>query len=479
MYEALQALLGARVRSTWGAEMQTWGTLVKLYRDYAEGQQRSFLTPKQRAMLNIKTDPTQQIVINYCDMVVQAEAERLTVASIDGETDAASQWSADVLKFNRFDGLQMDVTEPSLRDGVSFVMVGFDNDAQTPILSYEPAWDGDCGMIPVWDRLGKSLIAAVKVWYETDSKRVNLYLPDRVVKYRADDSGQLGAAYQAESWTRNGQPLGVPVVGFANRRGGRGISELASVIPLQDATNRSFIDMIMTSGLTAFQIKVAIGFAAPDSVSPGGWINPGEGAAIPEGQKVEAYVLEQGQLVPFIEQCQFLIDQIGTVSRTPLPRFMGADNSSGESLKQKEVGLLGKVERYQVRGGNAWEDVMALAARVQAAFGVKQPPASAGWTCKWKDAQKRNAEVEIKNAKEVREIIGDEETLRLVAKVYDWDEAKIQQVLATVQGERDRAMREAMRAMRSTDGFDANGAPDEPRRSGSGARVNTAAGAVN
>lgn len=483
MYEALQAILGGRVRSTWGAEMQTWGTLVRLYRDYADGRQRSFLTKKQRAALNIKTDPTEQIVINYCDMVVQAEAERLTVASIDGETDAASQWSADVLKFNRFDGLQMDVTEPSLRDGVGFVMVGFDNDAQMPILSHEPAWDGECGMMAVWDRLGKSIIAAVKVWYEAENKRVNLYLPDRVIKYRTDDTGQLGAPMQAESWMHNGQSIGVPVVAFPNRKGGRGTSELASVIPLQDTLNRSLIDMIMTSGLTAFQVKVAIGFTPPDTVAPGDWVVAGEGG-VAEGQVVDAKVLAAGQLVPFIEQCQFHIDQIGTISRTPLPRFMGADNSSGESLKQKEVGLLGKVERYQVRGGNSWEDVMAMAARVQAAFGAALPPATTRWNCQWKDAEKRNATEEIKNALELRALVGDEEAIRMVATVYEWDEAKIQQVLAAVAAQREQAMRDAMNALNtfpadaSTD--TANGNDARVPQNGNGTvRVNRVPAAVN
>ena len=448
MYESLQALLGGRVRSTWGSDTATWGTLVRLYRDYTEGRQRSFLTSKQRAMLNIRTDATEQFTLNYCDMVVQAMAERLTVTGITGDNDAASQWASDVLAFNRFDGAQMDVTEASIGDGVTFVMVGYDNAAQMPIFTHEPAWDGDSGLIPVYDRMGDRMIAAVKVWYEASARRMNLYQPDRVTKYVLSETGEITPMNSAEPWRlRDGTGLGVPIVALPNRKKGLGRSEIAAIVPSQDALNRSVIDMMVTSGLTAFQIKVAIGFVPPDTVAPGDWVVVGDGTPIGSDQQVDAKVLEQGQLVPFIQQCQFHIDQIGTVSRTPLPQFMASDTSSGEALKQKGEGLLGKVERYQVKAGNNWEDVMALAARVQAAFGVQQPPATQHWACQWKDPQKRNAADEIGIAKEVREIVGDEETLRLVAKVLDYDETKIQRLLEAIKAERAGKLADALNSL--------------------------------
>lgn len=456
MYDALQGLLGGRVRATWAEEMQVWGTLVRLYRQYADGKQRSFLTVKQRAMLNISTDPTEQIMLNYCDMVVQAMAERLTVASIDGDTPAATTWAADLLTRNRFDGLQLDVTEASVRDGVSFVMVGMDNATKLPTFAFEPAWDGDCGLIPIYDRMQRMVVAAVKVWYEAVGKRVNLYLPDRVVKYQAADDGALGAPRSAEPWVgRDGKPLGVPVVPFANRKRMFGSSEIAPVLPMQDALNRSAIDMIMTSGLTAFQLKVALGFTPPATVAPGDWIVIGGTEGVPEGQKADAKVLEQGNLVPFISQAQFLIEQIATISRTPLPSQMGGDTQSGEALKQRETGLLGKVERYQIKGGNSWEDVMALAARVQAAYGVAAPPPpDTRWTCRWQNAEKRSDTEVIDNALKVADRVGEEEFLRLIAPVFEWNEDKIKALLAAKDARTDDALR---RLTGSVPGFGGNG----------------------
>src|SRR4051812_22882887 len=105
--QQIYALVQHLVRPDWLAQIQLEGDLVRLYRDYVEGRQRSFLTAKQRAMLNIKTVATEQLMMNYCDMVVQTMADRLTVTAIEGDTPDASTWSAKVLDFNRFDGLQM------------------------------------------------------------------------------------------------------------------------------------------------------------------------------------------------------------------------------------------------------------------------------------------------------------------------------------------------------------------------------------
>lgn len=453
MLTELQALLGGRVRPTWADEMTAWGAQVKLYREYADGKQRSFLTTKQRRMLNIEGKANTDFSLNYCDMVIQAMAERLTVTGIEGADDAANTWSSDVLAFNRFDGLQMDVTEASVRDGVTFVMVGYDNAAQKPLFAHEPAWDGDTGLLPVYDRTGGTMIAAVKVWYEPMGKRVNLYTPDSISKYTIDEAGKLTPLRNAEPWRdRSGKPLGVPVVAVFNRKRGTGRGEIAAVIPSQDSLNRSVIDMTLASGLSAFQIKVAIGFTPPEDLAPGSWVQVGGTEGVPEGQKVDAFVLEQAQLVPFIQHCNFHIDQIGTVSRTPLPQFMGADASSGESLKQKEVGLLGKVERYQVKAGNAWEDVLALASRVQAAYGATNPPVST-WTCKWAQAQKRNDMEVITIAEKAADWLSEEDILRWIAPVLEYDEPRILKALERLQGQRERRTAEALQSLPDFSGF--------------------------
>lgn len=424
MLDLMQKRLGSLVRSTWADEVRHQGTLVRLFRDYYEGNHRAKLTKEMKEMLRVTGDQLDQFNINYSERVVQAMADRLAVTSIEGGTKEASLWASDVLDANRMDGMQMDVHEAALRDGVTYVMVAYDNEQQMPVLAHEPAWDGDVGMIAIKDRTGKKIIAAIKVWYEGDDKRVNFYLPEQVEKYAFND-GALKPLGEPEAWLgRDAQPIGVPVVAF-----GAGRSELSTVIPMQDALNRTLVSMVMTSELTAFQIRIALGFNPPDKVTPGMWVVIGGTDGLTKDQLADAKVLEQGQIVPFINQAEFLINQISTVSSTPIPSAMGGDNASGEALKQREVGLLGKIRRFHVRGGNSWEDVMTMAAAVQRAFGRRQPPASDRWWTRWEDAELRNDSEIIANANAVRELVGDRETLRLVANVYDYDDTDIDRIL--------------------------------------------------
>jgi len=423
---------GLALPETWEDEINTWGQQVALFRQYAEGDHRAKLTPEMRDMLRVSGGVLDQFNINYADLVIAKMGDRLTVAGIDADNDAGSKWAAQVLDDNRFDGLQMDVVDAGLRDGITFLMVAPDEDTGAPMLAHELCWDGDTGMIPVYDRMGKRIVAAVKVWYETDDeRRVNIYFPDRVEKYA--EAEQTLSAGEVVPWVSNGQPIGVPVVPFVNRAKARlryGISEIASMIPSQDALNRTMVSMVMTAELSAFQIKVAVGFAPPAKVVPGMIIKIAE-EGLGNDQKVDMFTLEQAQLVPFISQAQFLIEQIGTITQTPLPSQMGGDSASGESLKQREIGLLGKVKRFQVKAGNAWEDVMKMAATVQNAYSpTARAPQVKRWVCRWEDADIRNDAEVITNAIKMRELVGDKEVLRLVAPVWGYTAQQIDAIMA-------------------------------------------------
>lgn len=426
------------LRATWVDEVTQFGKEVKLFRDYHEGDHEAKLTPEMQEMLRISGEGLDQFNMNYCELVVDMMVDRLTVAGITADTEQGTQWGEEVLDFNRFDGLHVDVDEAAVRDGVTFVMVAFDNDEQKPIFAHEPAWDGDTGMIPVYDRGGKQIVAAVKVWYETgEERRVNIYYADRIEKYTADTMSITPRNDETTQqpvldWKDRDVPLGVPVVPVFNKAKAKrsyGRSELIKVIPLQNVINRTLYSLVAAEELSAFQIKVARGFRPPPKVAPGMVITIGE-EGLSKDQIADMSVLEQALLVPFISMLQFLVDQIGAVSQTPLPGQMGGDSSSGEALKQREIGLLGKVKRFQVKGGNAWEDVMKMAVAVQNAFGKSNPPPVKRWTCHWEDADIRNDAEVIKNAKEMRETVGDREFLRLVAPVWGYDQQKIDAIMA-------------------------------------------------
>lgn len=449
MLSDVQTKLGTLVGAAWRGEVDAWGQRVLLYRQYAEGEHRAKLTAAMRDMLRVSGTVTDQFNDNYCEMVVDTMADRLVVRAIEGDNDAASAWSAEVLADNRFDGLQMDAHAACVRDGDTFVMVSYDSAAGRVVLTHEPAYDGTAGIIPVYDRMARELVAAIKIWPDGDDARVNFYYPDRVEKYlykrgAAGIAGGFTLLETAEWRDMAGGALGVPLFHLRNKpqaRRSTGQSEIAGVIPLQDALNRTLVSMILTAELTAFQVRVARGFDPPQNLSPGMWVVIGPDG-LPNDQIADASVMEQGQIVPFIAQADWLINQIGTVSRTPLPAHMGGDNQSGEALKQRETGLLSKVTKFSVKNGNVWEDVMAFAARLQATFGTRLPPASARWFCRWQAAEIRNRTEIVTLAMTVADKISNRELLRLVAPAFGWDEDKIESILAE-RGEDTRRSVEA------------------------------------
>jgi hypothetical protein len=448
MLSDLQRLLGDRVRSTWSTEVSEWGERVELFRQYEEGQHRSKMTREMREMLRVSGTVTDQFNDNYCEMIVDSMSDRLVVSAIDADNDEATQWSAELLAWNRFDGLQMDVHGACVRDGDTFIMVSYDNERQMPVLTHEPAFDGHVGMIPVYNRMARQMVAAIKVWFEADDRRVNVYYADRVEKYiyeGADEGvgGGLLTLLEVAEWLNSmGDPMGVPVFHMKNKPKTRrvyGASEIANVVPLQDALNRTLVSMVLTGELTAFQVRIARGFEPPANLSPGMWV-----VIAPDGlerdQVADASVMEQGQIVPFISQADWIINQMGTISRTPLPALMGGDNQSGEALKEREKGLIAKVIKFAVKNGNVWEDVVAYAQLLAATFGNVLPPVAMRWYCRWMTPEVRNRTEIIDNAIKVREAVGEREFLRLIAGAYDYDPAKIEQILMEIAQQRAQSL---------------------------------------
>ena len=470
--------------SAWIKDTEVRGEKVARYRRYMDGDHDANMTPEMRRLLRIKArENSAEFCDNYMDVVVQTMVDRVTLTAMDSvpsrkagnnppaAEDAVAVWTKAVLNFNRLDAMQGDVHESTIRDGNSFVMVGFDNDKQIPKFTHELAYDGVSGIIPVYQSADVSeMDCAIKVWHITSSEgrlvdtlRVNVYYPDRIQKFISTDGTSLtpfrekgvdgkdvtDAGGNIPWLDRAGKPLGIPIVHFRNRgRQNYGLSELENAIPLQDVVNRLWHSLVMTAELSAFRILVAKGFTPPQDLTPGMIVKIlNNGGPLSKDDNVDFYALDEGSIEQFLKAIQLATTEIGKVTRTPAPEFMGADDSSGEALKQREIGLIGKVKRFQIKAGNSWEDVFGLAYRLQSAFGNKQPPAFERLYACWKDAEIRNDKVTIENANLIRPVIGDEAFLEIIAPVYGWDDDKVQEILAQAAEQKVAAMEAAMRAM--------------------------------
>jgi len=443
------------VSSSWVTDMNKRGKNVAKYRRYQSGEHDQTLSDDMRKMLRIMEDgDTESLTVNYMDVVIQTMVDRLTLTSIDADNDAATEWAQNVLLENRVDSLQSELHEAAIRDADGYLMASWDNDMDDKAtgghvkFTFEEAWDGVTGIIPVYRSANMSkMYAAIKVWQidswdETESNtpggtnkdsvltRVNVYYPDRIERYGAVNQGGLvpftgtkdKPVEPMDKWTmKNGDPIGIPIVHFRNRgRGNMGQSEIKSAIAPQNALNRFFYSGIMGAELTAFAMYFAAGFNPGTDVMPGKMIVVSGGAPLQSDQRVEFKKIEASPLDQIISMIELSCKKIGSITRTPAPEFYGAaDTASGEALKQHEIGLIGKVERFQTRAGNAWEDAMKLAHRIQQSYGTKQPPAYTRFTASWKSAELRDDTKSIDNALKIKDLVGTRQTMRLLGNVYD------------------------------------------------------------
>lgn len=446
------------------ADQELRGRKVAMFRDYYDGDHAANLTAQMRKLLRA-TREGAEFTDNHCRRIVNARSDRAIVKRIDSDDDALTEWVEELLEYNRFDALQSDVHEAAFRDADTYVLVSYDNAEQRSTFTHEPAYDGRGGVVAVYrSENDPTMDFAVKVWTvanengaTVDTVRVNVYFPDRIEKY----IGLMGATLEkytdptdpVQAWPipwvdEYGEPLGIPVFHFRNQgRSNYGLSVLEDAVPIQDAINRVLSSLVMATELTAFQILVVLGFDPPASISPGMFLIGGKDG-IDQGKIVDVKALPAGDLTQILASHKRLKEEIHDVTNTPMPDTVSAD-ASGESRKQHEVYLLGEVRRFQVKAGEAWERVVEMAyklARLYQMPDVPQVSDEPSFRTIWASAEVRNQKEEVESALALRDLVGDQEVLRMLSHIYNWDEVHIEKIIAEKSAEAQQRIKQAMTA---------------------------------
>jgi hypothetical protein len=444
------------------AAQQTRGDMVAKYRRYAEGDHDARMTTEMRQLLSVKADPSgaHPYNINYMALSIDTLVDRLNLTTVEGDTDGLNKYVEELLKQNRIDGLQLSVHEATIRDADSFLLVDYDNEKKRVRWTHELAFDGTNGVMVFYETSNSETpFLAIKIWSVkgVDDKlierlRCNLYYKDKIHRYYRDTVAEAPQG-EWQEFSEDGFPAKqtwlaevMPIIHFRNAGASSsnyGKSDLKDLIPLQDTLNATNVSMVATSQLTGFPVRYAMGFNPPAGVTPGMWVVIAK-EGLTADQKVDIGVMEQGEILPFVQQADFTIKQIDTISRSSIPALnaAGAD-ASGEALKQKESGLLGKVRRAHIGFGNAWERAVEVSIKVERAYGSQQPPEGETLSARWESGEVRNDTEVIDNAIKVVGQVGQKEFLRLIAPVFDYDEEKIQDLLDE-KAEQDEAQMEQM-----------------------------------
>jgi hypothetical protein len=337
---------------------------------------------------------------NWMAVVVDAAVERMKIEGFrfpvgEGESTGESEETTgdsiawDIWQRNNLDRASELAHEQMFVSGRVYLSIGPQEDGTTfnPVIQVEHPSE-----VYVHHQ-GNSLsprVAAVKRWYDHDEQLMyaTLYLPDSIWKFQAaskSDRASVDVKW-VEREVPDGQkaalenPIGVvPVIPIYNRQQllGHGKSEIVEVIPLQNALNKFWNDMLVSSEFNSFRQRVFIGMQTPEDENGNPLPDFDLKAAVNRiinikdpGVKVQEFqVSDMSGMMAAIVACR---DHIAARTRTPPHYLVGSVvNVSGEALKASEAGLVMKVKRRSRFAGEDWEE----AERLAMAFKALEAPA--------------------------------------------------------------------------------------------------------
>jgi hypothetical protein len=316
---------------------------------------------------------------NLAPRVVSAVADRLTIKSIDPYTPNETTENEIKREMRRidFDEFSNDVHYAALRDGAVYV-VGHKDETGSIHIALNTADVFEVAR----DDFGR-LVAGVKVWTDDSRRwRMTVYYKDRTERYYLPNADSVSWAAtiltdkpinygQLQPFTADGGDAAVshgfkslPVVPFINqpdtRR--RGVSELASVLPLQLALNAAMINLLSSMEAWSLPTRYITGLMstyddngnikAPELKAGGTWVFG--------DTEVNIGQLPAADLRMAIESINDLRHEIARVSGIPIHMLqLTTAYPSGDALKVAESSLIGKIRDRQIRFGNAWENVFS------------------------------------------------------------------------------------------------------------------------
>lgn len=359
---------------------------------------------------------------NWVQVVSDSPVERLTVNGIHAAgADRPDQESQRVWLENGLDADSQLGFLGAVNSARSFVRVwGNMADPDTPDVTF---LDASNAIVLYARESRRKRVAALTLWEYGGLDHATLYLPNEVWKFRRmplgtpeKSVGVRDAEQQVMIWdpipaeetgdARNPQrnPMGlVPVVELPNRPTlvGEPVSDVANVIPMQDAVNLVWAYLLTAADVASFPARVVTGAEIPEVpiTDASGKIVGSKPVDIAkfamdrvmffEGDNVKIDEWSAANLSQYTLLIETAVGHIAAQTRTPQHYLIGKmANLSGDALIAAETGLVKRVQEKQIWYGQALREMYRLIALAQ---GDKaRAGALASGRILWADAESRS-----------------------------------------------------------------------------------------
>jgi len=297
---------------------------------------------------------------NWCSVVIDSVKERIELSGFQ-VPDGAEESLDDIWNRNLLDLESDDLHEAALVTGEAYLIVQQSEDG-IDVFYNDPRL---CHVFYESDNPRKKRMAA-KMWVGDDGKyHMTLYYPDRFEFYisqsDADNVSEAANFVMIENGVIPNQDGVIPVFHFAlSKRVTK--SDLADVIPLQNAINKILTDMMVVGDYGSFPQRYIISNAEVGKLKNA----PNEIWAIPSGdgvgQQTSVGQFQAADLGNYLKSMNQLAGDISRITRTPKHYFFSeGGDPSGEALIAMEAPLNRKVQDRIERFEPVWKEAMSYA----------------------------------------------------------------------------------------------------------------------
>ena len=407
---------------------------------------------------------------NWCGTVISAEAERLKPTGFAGFDAAGQAW--DALQRNEFDAQFAQGVHTALTSRRAYVILWGDPDNDEPVVTVEHPSNVE---IEYNAENPRRRDAALKTWVDEDTEYATLYTPRQLFKWKrkrfTQKSERESLAEQRKEtvapdggWEpRSGDwldtswivpnPLGlVPVVEIQNRPTLKGdpLSEIAGVIPMQNAINLLWAYLFLAADYASMEARVILSSDPPkipilDKDGQPIGSRPVEMKDLREkrlltlsGDNAKIDSWSAARLDIFTDTIEIAVGHIAAQTRTP-PHYLvsnkGLSNLSGDALKSAETGLTKKASEFITFANPALREVARLVLLVQNQQAAADEARTARVT--WESPEIRS-EAQMVDALQKKAAIGW--PFEALLEEYGYSPAQIERILSMRQRDNEALM---------------------------------------